>query len=115
MRYLARATEEFSSLELTFGTDFYFGVRYNPVIPQYLVKDPAHFAESAGDRLQNKQTKNTHSSLTQQPRSGLTCPGTAWESVKETISHTTRQETLIHSHLCSLSHCGLILGLKEWN
>ena len=31
-----------------------------------------------------------------------------------TNSHTTHQGTLSHSHLSSLSHCGLILA-KEWN
>ena len=29
---------------------------------------------------------------------------------QETSSHATRQETLGHSRLCSLSHCGLILA-----
>ena len=31
---------------------------------------------------------------------------------QETSSHTTRQETLGHSRLSSLSHCGLILALR---
>ena len=31
----------------------------------------------------------------------------------ETSSHTTRQETLGHSRLSSLGHCGLILALKS--
>ena len=29
--------------------------------------------------------------------------------------HSPRQETLSNSHLSSLSHCGLILGLKQWS
>ena len=37
------------------------------------------------------------------------------EPIKETSSHATRQGTRFHSRLSSLSHCGLILGLKEWN
>ena len=31
---------------------------------------------------------------------------------QETSSHTIRQETLSHSRLSSLSHCGLILAKK---
>ena len=34
---------------------------------------------------------------------------------QETSSHATHQEKLVQSHLSSLSHCGLIRGLKEWN
>ena len=34
---------------------------------------------------------------------------------QETSSLATRQVTLGYSRLSSLSHCGLILGLKEWN
>ena len=33
-----------------------------------------------------------------------------WESIRETSSHATRQGTLSHSRLSSLSHCGLILA-----
>ena len=29
--------------------------------------------------------------------------------------YVIRQGTLVYSHLSSLSHCGLILGFKEWN
>ena len=32
------------------------------------------------------------------------------ETYLETSSHATRQETLIHSRLISLSHCGLVLA-----
>ena len=35
------------------------------------------------------------------------------ESIRETISYTIPQETLVHSHLSSLIHCGLILALKS--
>ena len=31
---------------------------------------------------------------------------------QEMSSHATHQETLGHSHLSSLSHCGLILALR---
>ena len=37
-----------------------------------------------------------------------------WETIRETSSHATRQETLTHSRLSSLSHCGLFLSLKSW-
>ena len=33
-----------------------------------------------------------------------------WEPIRETTSHITRQGTLGHSRLGSLSHCGLILA-----
>ena len=36
------------------------------------------------------------------------------ETYQKMSSHATRQETLGHSRLSSLSHCGLILA-KEWN
>ena len=35
---------------------FHFGIRSNPVLPQWHVKDPGHFAKSAGGRLR----LNTH-------------------------------------------------------
>ena len=35
-----------------------------------------------------------------------------WEPMREMSSHATYQETLGHSHLSLLSHCGLILDLK---
>ena len=85
-----------------------FGVRSTPVLPQWHVKDPCYSAKSADGRLH----LNTHTSLTQQSRIGLTtqlcrhCVGT----YRETSSHATRQGTLRHSHLSSLSHCGLILA-----
>ena len=47
-----------------------FGVRFTPVLPQWHVKDPGHSAKSAGGRLHI----NTHTSLTQRSRSGLTMP-----------------------------------------
>ena len=41
--------------------------------------------------------------------------GIVWELIRETNSHVTRQGTLVHSRLNSLSHCGLIIGLKKIN
>ena len=35
------------------------------------------------------------------------------ETYEETTSHATRQGTLGHSRLSSLSHCGLILAFNE--
>ena len=40
----------------------------------------------------------------------LCCPGVAWDPIRETSSYATRQETLGHSRLSSLSHCGLTLA-----
>ena len=84
------------------------GVRSTPVLPQWHVKDPSHSAKSAGGRLH----LNMHTPLTQWSRCGLTmplcrhCVGT----YPETSSYATRKGTLGHSHLSSLSHCGLILA-----
>ena len=76
-----------------------FGVCSTPVLPQRHVKDPGHSAKSAGGRLHLYM----HTSLTQWSRHSV---GT----YRETSSHVTRQGTLDHSHLSSLSHCGLILA-----
>ena len=85
-----------------------FGVRSTPLLPQWHVKDPGHFAESADGRLH----LNTHTPLTKRSRSGLTTP-LSRHSVRtypETSSHATCQGTSGHSRLSSLSHCGLILA-----
>ena len=85
-----------------------FVVRSNPVLPQWHEKDPGHSAKSAGGRLQ----LNKHTHLTQRSRIALTMP-LSWQSVgtyQETSSHATRQGTLGHSRLSSMSHCGLILA-----
>ena len=53
--------------------------------------------------------------LTQRSLSGLTVPlsRNSVGTYQETSSHATRQRTLGHSHLSSLSHCGLILAQKS--
>ena len=87
-----------------------FGARSIPVLPQWHVKDPGHSAKSAGGRLH----LNTHTPLTQRNRSGLTMP-LSRHSVgiyQETSSHATRQGTLGHSRLSSLSQFGLILAYR---
>ena len=85
-----------------------FGVRSTPVLPQWHVKDPSHSAKSAGGRLH----LNMHTHLTQRSRSGLTMPLSRHSvgTYQETSSHATRQGTLGHSRLSSMSHCGLILA-----
>ena len=83
-----------------------FGVRSTPMLPQWHVKHSGHCAKSAGGRLH----LNTHTAMTQRSRSGLTMP-LSRHSVgtdQETNSHATRQRTLRHSRISSLSHCGLI-------
>ena len=45
-----------------------FSIRSTPVLPQWHVKDPGHSVKSAGSRLHI----NTHITLTQRSRSGLT-------------------------------------------
>ena len=75
---------------------------------QWHLKDPSHSAKSAGGRLH----LNTHTPLTQQSQSGLTMLlfRHSEETYQETSSYATRQGTLGHSRLSSLSHCGLILA-----
>ena len=103
----AGAAVDFPSLELTLCVDL-FGVRSTPVLSQWHVKDPGHSAKCTGGRLH----LNTYTPLTKRSRSGLTMPlcrhivGT----IQETSSHASRQGTLGHSRLSSLSHCGLILA-----
>ena len=101
-RIPAGAAGEISSPE------FYFDVSFTPVLAQWHVKDSCDSAKSAGGRLQ----LNTHTPLTQRSRSGLTMPLSRHSvgTYQETSSHATRQGTLGHSRLSSLSHCGLILA-----
>ena len=82
-----------------------FSVRSTPVLTQWHVKDLSHSAKSAGGRLH----LNTHTPLTQRSRSGLTTPPSrhSVRTYHETSSHATRQGTLSHSRLSSLSHYGL--------
>ena len=79
-----------------------------PVSPQWHVKDLSRFDKIAGGMLH----LNTHTPLTKRSRGGLAMP-LCMHSVgtyQKTSSHATRQETLDHSRLSSLSHCGLILA-----
>ena len=102
----AGAEGEVSCPESTLCADSYWVSVQSPVLQQWHVKDPGHSAKSAGGRLH----KNMHTPLTKGSRSGLTMP-LSRQSVgiyQETSSHATRQRTLRHSRLSSLSHCGLI-------
>ena len=80
------------------------------MLRQWHVKDPGHSAKSAGGRLH----LNMHTPLTQQSQSWLTMPLSSHSvgTCQETSLHATRQGTLSHSCLSSLSHCGLILALR---
>ena len=82
-------------------------VRSTSLLPQWHVKDLGHSAKTAGGRLH----LNIHTPLTQRSRSGLTMPLSMLSvgTYQETSSHATRQGTLGHSRLSSLSHRGLIL------
>ena len=75
---------------------------------QWHVKDPGHSANSAGGRLH----LNMHKPFTQRSRSGLTLSLSmhSVETYQEKGSHATRQGTLSHIRLRSLSQCGLILS-----
>ena len=101
VRIQAGMAGEFSSPELSLYADSTI------VLPMWHVKDPSHYAKSAGGRLH----LYIHTPLTQQSQSGLTMPLSRHGvgTYQETSSHATRQGALSHSHLSSLSHCGLIL------
>ena len=83
-------------------------VHSSPALPQRHVKDPGHFAKSAGGRW--------HLNTRIQPWPNevgvgwLCCPGIVLEPIGETSSHATRQGTLGHSRLSSLTHCRLVLA-----
>ena len=100
---LAGAAGEFISPESTLCADSHLVSVSTPVLPQLHVKDPGHSATSVGGRLH----LNTHTPLTQQSRSGLTMPLSKHSvgTYQETSSRATRQGSLGHNHLSSLSHC----------
>ena len=108
VRIPAEAAGEFFSPESTSCADSLFGVRSTPVLSQRHVKDPGHSAKSAGGRLH----LHTHTPLTRRSQSGLTMLLSRHSvgTYQETSSQATRQQTLGHSRLSSLSHCGLILA-----
>ena len=93
---------------------FFSGVNFElcadsySVLPQWHVKGPGHSAKSAGGRLH----LNTHTPLSQRSWSGLTMPLARHSlgTYPETSSYATRQGTLGHSRLSSMSHSGLILA-----
>ena len=43
----------------------------------------------------------------------LCCSDTVREPIRKKSSHATRQGMLVHSRLSSMSHCGMILGVKS--
>ena len=104
VRFPAEAAGEFSSLESTLCADSYSV----SVLLQWHVKDLSHSTKSASGRLH----LNTYTPLTPRSWSGLTML-LSRQSVGiylVTSSHASRQGTLGHCHLSSLSHCGLILA-----
>ena len=86
------AAEEFSSPELTLCADSY-SVSVPPIVTAVALL-------------------NMHTPMTQWSQSGLTMPQCRYSVgiYQEMSSHATHQGTLSHSHLSSLSHCGLILA-----
>ena len=105
----AGVTGEFSSPELTLCADTY-RCPFHPVLPQRHAKDPGHTAKSAGGKLY----LNTHTALAKRSRSGLTMPLSRHNvgTYQQTSWNASCQETLGHSLLSLLSHCGLILAKR---
>ena len=86
------------------------GVCFAPMLLQWHVKDPGHSVIRAGGRLH----LHMQAPLTQPCQSGLTMPLSRHRvGIYQETSlhlHTTHWETLSHSRLSLLSHCGLILA-----
>ena len=80
---------------------------FQPFVTAVAHKKKTVTAQSADGMLH----LNTHTPLTQQSWSGLTMPlcRHIMGIYLETSSHVSREGTLSHSHLSSLSHHGLIL------
>ena len=96
--------------ELTFCADSCLVSVPPPMLPQWHIKDPSHSAKSAGSRLQ----LNTCTTLTQWSQGGLAMLSRhSVRTYREMCSHATGQGMLVHSHLSSLWHCGLIPGLMS--
>ena len=108
-RIPAGAVGELSSPGLTFSADSYSVSVPPPCYRSGKLKTPVILPKM---QVAARSHLNTHTSLTQRSRSGLTvplcrhCVGT----YQETSSHSTRQGTFSHSRLSSLSHYGLILA-----
>ena len=78
-----------------------------PVRPWWHVKDPGHPVKGASGR----SNPNTHTPLTQRSRCGLTMLSRhSVETIRKKRAHS---ETLGHSRLSPMSHCGLILAKKK--
>ena len=78
--------------QLNFVCRLLFGVRSNPLLPQWHEKEPGHSTNSAGGRLH----LNMHEPLTQRSRSGLTrlLSRHSVGTYQEMSSHATHQGTL---------------------
>ena len=102
-----RSGERIFFSRVNFVCCLFFSVCSSPVLPQWHVKDPGHSVKCAGGRLH----LTMHTLFTQRSRSGLTMPPCR-HSVgphQRTNSLATRQRTLGHSRLSSLSRHGLTL------
>ena len=99
---------EFSSPESTLRADSCSVSVPLPVLPQRHIKDPSLSAKSAGGRVH----LNMHTPLTQRSQSELTLPLSRHSvgTYLETNLNSSCQETVGHSRLSPLSHCGLILA-----
>ena len=82
-----------------------------PLLMKQQVKDPGHPTKCASGRLQ----LNTYT--LEQTKSETAYAEYSMGPLRKTSSHKTCQGfgTLVHSHLSSRRHCGLIFGLKKWN
>ena len=100
--------------QLIFCADSYFSICSIPHVTPLAHQRPQSFYQKCRWQVSAKH------SCTLGPTSwcvGWLChPDMVQEPIRETSSHKTCQETLVHSRgLSSMSHWNLILGLREWN
>ena len=94
---------------VTFVCWLLFGIRSTPVLKQWHVKDPGHYAKSASGRL----CLSTHTLLTQRCWSELTMPlYIVWESIRKR-AHTQ----LVREHSATVAGWATVdwSWPKEWH
>ena len=100
--------------------DFFFSPELTFCADSYLVSIPFHVTTIAHKRPWSfcqkckGQAGYTWACIHPWPKrvGWICCPGIVWEPIREASSNAACQATLVHSHLSSLSHCGLILAEK---
>ena len=112
VRIPAGAAGEFSSPELSLCAN-----SYSVSVPPRITAEARKRSRSVCKKCKWQVTPK-HASTIDPTKSELAenaVQESVWELIRETSSHATRQGTLGHGQLSSLSHCGLILALQKWH